>query len=736
MGRFANTQCRGARIHSTQPQNEVSAPHRKVRGPIRRLLGCGQPSKTSPTSLESPPITTKINPDGTVTGSLTLPKGMDPSSITFRTSTTHNGNSMDYTVRLSRGKTSSEFYDTRNRKNFCKMSAVKNQDGTHSISFTLYEHATKASLYMPGYTTQSFSRVSAQARADLAAIETPSAIAQEFTCSPNPDGSITGILHLTPEQARAQINFRVSKKTDTSRLSINSSLSSNDLSARVEGMYDVRRTITADGGAILSMTLPPGQVRGKVSIGGDSFVLSSNTPTSSQHSPPVAAEPIASEPITSEPVAPEPVAPEPIASEPVASEPVVENPQIVPSTTTNQSSPAITQNSNLSFLRSYAERLSAETKSILTPIEDTELSNIDGSRSAVGLEHPAGLDRSHSKIREYLFLRSNSSDNSASVLRVIQRDPPIFSRDESSYLQSIAVQTYSLNTQNDASISFNNVVTLPEPVSIGDEVYSHGEVRSDGSVILASSANADAELVVVRPGINPDNSITWNFETVYRGADGSINRSQKTDGTDTASTSQDEITSPSDRLPEQVTEEVKNKTDLNRDYLNSWVPTGPESGVFPVPEGAQIDLSSGPTGLNHPVGVHLDGQYRVLRTIKDPSQGKIPVVFKFTPSEDSDSSVEKIVALALQGHVLHDNMLRFNTTKTVSGDLPSNLQAYKFSQVRSDGSVLFSRHGDITQAGADLHIAAPKFDQDRLLKGWNWISVELQPDGSLTRKQY
>ena len=323
MGKFANTQCAGTQVRSTQPQNEVSAPHRKIRGTIRKRLGCGQPSETSPTSLESPPITTKINHDGTVTGSLTLPKGMDPSSITFRTSTTHNGNSMDYTVRLPSGKTSSEFYDTRSRKSFCKMSAVKNQDGPHSISFTLYEDATKASLYMPGYTTQSFSRmsarVSAQIREDLAAIETPSAIAQKFTCSPNSDGSITGILHLTPEQARAHINFRVSKKTDTSRSSINSSLSSNDLSARVEGMYDVRRTIKPDGSAILSMTLPAGHVRGEVSIGNESFTLSPETIASHQYSPPV------------------------------VNNPQTTDSQRLPSTTTNQSSPAQTQNSNLSF---------------------------------------------------------------------------------------------------------------------------------------------------------------------------------------------------------------------------------------------------------------------------------------------------------------------------------------------------------------------------------------------------
>ena len=138
--------------------------------------------------------------------------------------------------------------------------------------------------------------------------------------------------------------------------------------------------------------------------------------------------------------------------------------------------------------------------------------------------------------------------------------------------------------------------------------------------------------------------------------------------------------------------------------------------------------------MTHPVGVHLDGQYRLLRTIKDPSQNTIPVVFKFTPSEDSDSEVEKIVALALRGHVITDNRLRFNTTTTVSGALPSDLQAYKFSQVRSDGSVLFSREGDITQAGADLHIAAPQFEPEGLLKDWKWIAVQLLEDGSLTRK--
>ncbi len=706
MGRFANTQCRGARVHSTQPQNEVSAPHRMARGPIRRLLGGKQPCQTSPTCLESPPITTKINPDGTTTGTLTLPRGMDPSRINFRVSTTRGQKSMDYTVGLSRRQTISEFHDRQGGENFCKMSAIKNRDGTHTVSITLYEHATKASLYMPGHTTQSFSRSSAQAREGLVATETPSTSAQRFTSSFNPDGSITGILHLTPEQARAQINFTVSKKTDTSRSSINSSLSSNDLSARVEGMYDVRRTMKPDGGAILSMTLPPGQVRGEVSIGGVSFILSPDTIVSNQHSPPVAPDP------------------------------VVENIQTEASHSSDQSSPELQQNSNLSFLRSYAEKLSPETKSTITAVEGVDISDIDHSRSAVGLEQPAGLDSSTIKKREYLFLRSNSYDNSASVLRVIQRDPPIFSRDESSYLQSIAVQTYSLNTQSDASISFNQLVSLPEPVSVGDKMYSHGEVRSDGSIILASSANADAELAVVRPSINPDRSITWNSATVYRWSDGSIKTSQEIVNTDTASTPEEEISSPSDRLPGQEAEKVENKTDLNRNYLNSWVPTGAASGIFPIPEGAQIDIASGPAGLIHPVGVHLDGQYRLLRTVQDPSHGKTPVIFKFTPSETSDSRVEQIVALGLRGHILHDDTIRFNRTTHVPGDLPSNLSAYKFSQVRSDGSVLFSRHSDITQAGADLHIAAPQFEPDGLLKGWNWIAVELQQDGSLARKRY
>lgn len=514
MGRFANTNCRSAQSHSMRPQAQCSVPNRISRGPIRRLLGRKQPCALPHSLLESPPITTTTNPDGTVTGSIRLPNGMDPSSINFRTSTMHGGKSMDYTVSLSHGKKSSEFYDRRNGKNFCKMSVVENRDGTHTVSFTLYESATKASLHMPGYTRQSFSAESVKAQKTLATNQTEPDTGPRFKVTAQQDGSLTGVIHLTPEQARANINFSVSKQTDTSRSSINSSLATNDIRARVGGMYDVRRTIKPDGSAILSMTLPSEHLKGEVSIGGDIFVLSSEVVAAAQDS---------------------------------------------------------------------------------------------------------------------------------------QRVTP-----------------------------------------------------------------------------SPDENITSPSDRVL---------SSDTNDT-TTETVQDEARSPSESSPEQFEDEIQNKNTANRDYLNAWVPPGPASGIFPIPEGSKVDISGSPVGLTHPAGVHLDGQYRLVRTMHDSLHGKIPVVFKFTPSTESDSRVEQIVALGLRGHVLYDDTIRFNRTVRVAGELPSNLKYYKFSQVRSDGSVLFSRLSDITQPGADLHIAAPQFTPEGTLERWKWTSVELQDNGSVLRKKY
>ena len=738
MGRFANPACYGARQQQRkqqQPSHGCRLLGRGSTGPIRRLFGGRYTSsRGSQHQTEAPQITTTVNTDGSVTGMVTLPTGVQPHDINFRTTTTHNGKAMNYTVNLPRGKASSEFFDTRNKTNFCKMSSTRNSDGRYTVSFTLYSQATNATLFIPHHASQSFSRLEAIANQSGKETERITGEALENTpiqsieTSKNKDGSITGVVHLTPEQARAKIDFSVSKISGSSRSKIQSSLDKCTLSARVDGFYDVRRTVKPDGSAILSMTLPPGDLSAKIVIGGRELTLSPDSIS---------------------------VEDEMTMAEKPSSNPITEQSSSTSSIITSDSPTELEQNSNLAFLRSYAESLPIITKSTLTSVPDEVQSSIDHTRSPLGLVKPAGLDNSTTRTREYLFLRSNSYDDSASILRIIQRDPPVFSRDESSYLQSIAVQAYALNTQHDSSMAFNAPKVLFDAVKVGDKTYNHAEVRGDGSVVLASSIDASADLAVLRPGVNSDGSISWSTKTVYRYQDGSIQSNPENPtnqpplqvtAADAPNPKSEEPASPSDSIADSGSVRVEKATQgevhlskaSNVDFVYAWTPPKDHygSGIYPIADASKVDVSSGSTGLHSPAGVGLNGHYRILRTVNTVGSAPMPVMLMHTPSTESKSMVEQLVSRAMPAHVVHyDNAIRFNTAARVSGELPSNLRYYQHSQVRSDGSMLFSRTPDITAPGADLHIAAPRF-RDNALEQWDWISVELKADGSVTRKKY
>jgi hypothetical protein len=576
MGRFANPACYGAR---QQQRKQQQAPHkcrllgRGSTGPIRRLFSGPQTSSRGSQHLtEAPQITTTVNSDGSVTGMVTLPKGVQPHDINFRTTTTHNGKARNYTVNLPRGKASSEFFDTRNKTNFCKMSSTRNSDGRHTVSFTLYSQATNATLFIPKHASQSFSRLESIANQSGKETERITGEALENTpvqsieTSKNKDGSITGVVHLTPEQAKAKIDFEVTKINGSSRSKIQSSLDKCTLSARVDGFYDVRRTVKPDGSAILSMTLPPGDLTGKISIGGRDFTLSAD-------SIPVEKDL------------------ESLKNAPDESDPVVDKQK--KSSTAEQQAP---------------QRVS-ESK------EQADKAALPNVETAVAEKSPTTL------------------------------------------------------AQTDES------VTILEPQPKSEEPSSPSDSIADsGSVRVEKATQGEAHLSKAS----------------------------------------------------------------NVDFVYAWTPPKDHhgSGIYPIADASKVDVSSGSTGLHSPAGVGLDGHYRVLRTVNTVGREPMPVILMHTPSAESRSRVEQLVSRAMPAHVVHyDNAIRFNKTAPVSGELPSNLRYYQHSQVRSDGSMLFSRTPDISAPGADLHIAAPRF-RNNALEQWDWISVELKADGSVTRKKY
>jgi hypothetical protein len=452
------------------------------------------------------------------------------------------------------------------------MSSTRNSDGRYTVSFTLYSQATNATLFIPKHASQSFSRLEALAKQTGKETEKIRGEALENTpvqsieASKNKDGSITGVIHLTPDQARRKINFSVTKVNGSNKSTIKSSLNKGNLSARVDGFYDVRRTFKPDGSAILSMTLPPGDLAGKISIGGSKFTLSAD-------SIPVEKD------LESRNDAPE------------KSNPSVEK-QERSSTPEQQASENVSE--------------SEEQK------QESALPKVETAREEKTPTSPPHADE--------------------------------------------PVKPAEQNLKSE------------EPASPSDRIADSGSVK------VEKPAQLEADMPKV----------------------------------------------------------------ANADFVYAWVPPKDHhgSGIYPIADASQVDVSSGSMGLHNPAGVGLDGNYRILRTVNAAGGDPMPVILMHTPSVESTSKVEQLVSMAMPTHIIdYDDAIRFNTTARVAGELPSNLKAYQYSQVRSDGSMLFSRTPNISDRGADLHIAAPRF-QDNVLERWDWISVELNADGGVARKKY
>jgi hypothetical protein len=171
----------------------------------------------------------------------------------------------------------------------------------------------------------------------------------------------------------------------------------------------------------------------------------------------------------------------------------------------------------------------------------------------------------------------------------------------------------------------------------------------------------------------------------------------------------------------------------NTVFVSKWTPPeGSQTGFFPIAEEdrPRVDVSRDGKGLTNPAGLKVGDSYRFLRTAK--INGTVaPGLLVYTPPESAESKVEQRVSSAISAHVDNANgAIRFNTSAAVEGEPLFN--DYQYSQVRSDGSLLFSQTEDIMDAQADLHIAAP------LVKGsaveWAWIPVARQADGRVIRR--
>lgn len=558
MGRFANPACYGARQQQRKQQQtsqECRLRGRGSTGPIRRLFSRQQPSsRSSQHRAESPQITTTVNKDRSVTGVVTLPKGVRPHDINFRTTTMHNGKAMDYTVSLPRGKCSSEFFDTRNKTNFCKMSSTRNPDGRYTVSFTLYSQATNATLFIPKHASQSFSRLEALIK--QTGKETERIISQALENNPvqsietskNKDGSITGVVHLTPEQARAKIDFSVSKISGSSTSKIESSLDKCTLSARVDGFYDVRRTVKPDGSAILSMTLPPGDLTGKISIGGRDFTLSAdsipvkkdlesvkNTPDKSdlvvdkQEQSSTAKKRASQEVSESEEQKHQSALSKVEASvdEPVTTaepkqtseEPASPSDRIADSGSVKVERGAhVSKASNADFIYAWTPPKDHHGNGIY-PIAD--ISKVDVSSGSTGLHNPAGVGLDG----QYRILRTVNTVGREPMPVILMHTPSADSTSRVEQLVSRAMPAHVIHY--DDAIRFNTTARVTGELPSNLRYYQHSQVRSDGSMLFSRTPDIlapGADLHIAAPRFQDNALERWDWISVELKADGSVAR--------------------------------------------------------------------------------------------------------------------------------------------------------------------------------------------------------------------
>jgi len=105
-------------------RHSISNEHRPLRDAVRGLLGrsnhtSGNHAKgDTQHQAQTQRMNTTMNPDGSVTASLTLPRGVRPDEVIVQAKVNINGTEQTYPVRLARGKANTEFHDRRTQEKF------------------------------------------------------------------------------------------------------------------------------------------------------------------------------------------------------------------------------------------------------------------------------------------------------------------------------------------------------------------------------------------------------------------------------------------------------------------------------------------------------------------------------------------------------------------------------------------------------------------------------------------
>lgn len=141
-------------------RHSISNEHRPLRDAVRGLL-----CRSNHTSgnhargdtqhqAQTQRMNTTMNQDGSVTASLTLPRGVRPEQVILQAKVNINGTEQTYPVRLARGKANTEFYDRRTQEKFCKISSSRQADGSQRYTVDLYKNVSEATIRMQGHATQ------------------------------------------------------------------------------------------------------------------------------------------------------------------------------------------------------------------------------------------------------------------------------------------------------------------------------------------------------------------------------------------------------------------------------------------------------------------------------------------------------------------------------------------------------------------------------------------------------
>ena len=141
-------------------RHSISNEHGPLRNAVRGLLGrsnhtSGNHAKgDTQHQTQTQRMNTTMNQDGSVTASLTLPRGVRPDEVIVQAKVNINGAEQTYPVRLARGKANTEFHDRKTQEKFCKISSSRQADGSQRYTVDLYNNVSEATIRMQGHAAQ------------------------------------------------------------------------------------------------------------------------------------------------------------------------------------------------------------------------------------------------------------------------------------------------------------------------------------------------------------------------------------------------------------------------------------------------------------------------------------------------------------------------------------------------------------------------------------------------------